>query len=118
VHVALDDPQGVIPVTHRWTTGTVFAFVLSCLTHTAEAERLESLRVLQEDYPQVYFFRQYNRTDRPYEEWEKSAERMMGFGAGLRQHEFATRFKRRHPNQLVLYYRSGNACLALSRKRR
>ncbi|NOX55052.1 MAG: hypothetical protein GXP27_11575, partial [Planctomycetes bacterium] len=82
-----------------------------------------ALRVLQDQYPRAFFFRSAegmasNRRI-TYEQWEATFERLMGIegkvldeevpGRSLRNIDFFTRFKRRHPEQLVLLHYNGNA---------
>jgi len=86
-------------------------------------ERLATLKVLQPLYPQAFFFRSAEglaanrRID--YRQWEECFERLMGIegkvldeevpGRSLRNIDFFTRFKERHPDQLVLLHFNGNA---------
>ncbi len=85
--------------------------------------RLASLRVLQGGYPRAFFFRRAEGLAAsgsvPYEEWEKSFGRLMGIegkaldeeipGRSERNIDFFTRFKQRHPDQLVLLHYNGDA---------
>ncbi|MFB3828276.1 MAG: hypothetical protein ACE15B_16025 [Bryobacteraceae bacterium] len=82
-----------------------------------------SLRILSGGWPRAFFFRSTESmaaNDRiSYEDWEKTFERLMGIegkvleeevpGRSLRNIEFFTRFKQRHPEQLVLLHYNGNA---------
>ncbi|MCP5112112.1 MAG: hypothetical protein GY953_14880, partial [bacterium] len=88
-----------------------------------EAPSLEGLRILEAEYPRAYFFRSAempgHRPDVTYEAWEKSFSRLMGIqgkvldeeipGLSGRNIEFFTRFKKSHPDQLVLLHFNGNA---------
>ncbi len=81
------------------------------------------LRVLGDEYPRAFFFRQAEGSAAqqgvPYEQWEKTFERLMGIegkvleeevpGRSIRNINFFTRFKQRHPKQLVLLHFNGNA---------
>lgn len=101
---------------------------LLCLTLPAAlclAERLplEQLDVMTAGYPRAYFFRfSEGMAANPkvtYEDWEKAFQRLMGIegkvldeevpGRSKRNIEFFTRFKERHPRQLVLLHYNGNA---------
>ncbi len=82
-----------------------------------------ALRVVQGDYPRAFFFRSSEglaaNPNISYEDWEKTFARLMGIegkvleeevpGRSVRNIEFFTRFKRRHPDQLVLLHFNGNA---------
>jgi len=92
-------------------------------TTTPAAGDASKLRVLNDAYPRVFFFRQaegfaaQNRI--PYGQWEETFERLMGIegkvleeevpGRSIRNIDFFTRFKKRHPSQLVLLHLNGNA---------
>ena len=87
------------------------------------AGRLDRLRVLGKEYPQVFFFRSAEgwaanpRID--YAQWEATFSRLMGIqgkaldeevpGRGQRNPAFFTRFKQAHPDQVVLLHYNGNA---------
>ena len=109
------------------------AALLACLAATPGARaagdenrlpgRLAKLRVMQGDYPRAYFFRASESPGKDpsltYDTWEKSYERLMGIeGKALdeeipalsrRNIDFFTRFKQRHPDQIVLLHFNGNA---------
>jgi hypothetical protein len=84
---------------------------------------LARLRILGDEYPRVFFFRQAEglaaQKNVSYRQWEKTFERLMGIegkaldeevpGRSVRNIEFFTRFKKRHPRQLVLLHFNGNA---------
>ena len=98
-----------------------------CNAQTADAEgaaaRLGSLRVLEDAYPRAFFFRQCEgmaaNRGVTYAQWETSFGRLMGIqgkvldeevvGRSARNIAFFTRFKQRHPDQLVLLHFNGNA---------
>ena len=81
------------------------------------------LRVLGADRPRAFFFRGAEgfaaNPKITYERWEACFERLMGIegkvldeevlGRQARNPEFFTRFKARHPEQLVLLHYNGNA---------
>lgn len=83
----------------------------------------QKLRVLSDEYPRVFFFRQAEgsaaQKTLSYEQWEKTFERLMGIegkvldeeipGRSIRNIDFFTRFKGRRPDQLVLLHFNGNA---------
>lgn len=84
---------------------------------------LGRLSILSDEYPRVFFFRQTEglaaQKRLSYEQWEKTFERLMGIegkvldeeipGRSIRNIDFFTRFKKRHPEQLVLLHFNGNA---------
>lgn len=81
------------------------------------------LRVVQGDYPRAFFFRSSEglaaNPKVSYEDWEKTFSRLMGIegkvldeevpGRSARNIDFFTRFKKQHPDQLVLLHFNGNA---------
>ncbi|MFO8014575.1 MAG: hypothetical protein R6X20_14855 [Phycisphaerae bacterium] len=85
--------------------------------------RLDRLQVLTGGWPRAFFFRAAEgRAANPrvtYAQWEATFSRLMGIqgkcldeevpGRGRRNAEFFTRFKRAHPEQLVLLHYNGNA---------
>jgi hypothetical protein len=84
---------------------------------------LQDLPVMKNAYPRAFFFRSSESLARnpkvAYDEWEKTFERLMGIegkvldeeipGTSKRNIEFFTRFKQRHPDQLVMLHFNGNA---------
>jgi hypothetical protein len=84
---------------------------------------LARLPVISGEYPRVFFFRQSEGLARqgkfPFEQWERTFSRLMGIEGkvldeevphtSLRNVEFFTKFKLRHPEQLVLLHFNGNA---------
>lgn len=103
----------------------IWLFMLIAAGHNVAAagRDLGRLSVLSDAYPRVFFFRQVEgmaaNRDVPYEQWEKAFDRLMGIegkvldeeipGRSIRNIEFFTRFKNRHPDQLVLLHFNGNA---------
>ncbi len=89
----------------------------------SEGADLTKLRILSDQYPRVFFFRQAEgvaaQKSVSYEQWEKTFERLMGIegkvleeevlGRSIRNIDFFTRFKKRHPAQVVLLHFNGNA---------
>ncbi len=83
----------------------------------------EALQIFRAGYPRAYFFRAAEgHAANPrigYEQWEKTYNRLMGIegkvldeevpGRSRRNVEFFSRFKRSHPDQLVLLHYNGNA---------
>lgn len=79
--------------------------------------------ILTAPYPRAFFFRMSegfaSRTDWGYERWDGAFSRLMGIegkvleeelsGREARNIDFFTRFKRQHPDQLVLLHFNGNA---------
>ncbi len=88
-----------------------------------EEKSFGNLMIFNGQYPRVFFFRQAEgqaaQKSLSYEQWEKTFERLMGIegkvldeevlGRSIRNIDFFTRFKQRHPNQLVLLHFNGNA---------
>jgi len=85
--------------------------------------RLDRLQVLSGPWPRAFFFRASesfaSRRGAAFEEWDAAFSRLMGIegkcldeeipGRSRRNPDFFTRFKRQHPNQLVLLHYNGNA---------
>ena len=98
-------------------------FVASAFLLSAFAVPIGELPVAGDRYPRAYFFRGAESSAAnpkiTYEQWEKSFERLMGIegkvldeevpGRSVRNIEFFTRFKQRHPSQLVMLHFNGNA---------
>ena len=94
----------------------------TCLSTIVRADDPRSLRIYEDKYPRVFFFRQSEAVAAnqrlSYEYWEKTFDRLMGIegkvleeevpGRSIRNVEFFTRFKKRHPDQLVLLHFNGN----------
>jgi hypothetical protein len=82
-----------------------------------------SLAALSGDYPRTFFFRQAEglaaNPKVEYAAWEKAFGRLMGImgktleeevpGRSIRNIDFFTKFKQRHPDQLVMLHYNGNA---------
>lgn len=89
----------------------------------ARPPRHSELTILQENYPRAFFFRategQAANPKTSYESWDADFSRLMGIigkaldeevlGREARNPEFFTRFKRAHPEQVVLLHFNGNA---------
>jgi len=106
---------------------TLFGVLLASLVCTAgtssAASRLERLDCFGQAYPRAFFFRQCEGMaagkNVSYARWEATFERLMGIqgkvldeevvGRSARNIDFFTRFKRLHPEQLVLLHFNGNA---------
>jgi hypothetical protein len=87
------------------------------------AERdLKKLTILQQDYPRVFFFRAAEtRASRgkDFETWDTEFNRLMGImgkcldeevsGRETHNPDFFSRFKQRHPQQVVLLHFNGRA---------
>jgi len=97
--------------------------ILASAAGDAPGREPRKLRILGADRPRAFFFRNAegfaaNRKI-TYERWEACFERLMGIqgkvldeevlGRQARNPEFFTRFKKRHPDQLVLLHFNGNA---------
>ena len=97
--------------------------VVLALVGPAFGQEAARLRVLSGGWPRAFFFRSaegWAANERiGYDEWERTFARLMGIegkvldeevlGRGRRNVEFFTRFKRAHPDQLVLLHYNGNA---------
>jgi hypothetical protein len=93
------------------------------LAATADNGGFESLAIMKAGYPRAYFFRYAEGAARnrknTFEQWDQSFSRLMGIeGKALdeelvnlqeRNTEFFTRFKKLHPDQMVLLHFNGNA---------
>ena len=103
---------------------TVIFSLLAALMLTAHAERApENLRVLNGEYPPVFFFRGCEgwsaRKDADWDQWNGEYSRLMGImGKCLDEEvlkreaknpEWFSRFKDSHPEQSVLLHFNGNA---------
>ncbi len=89
----------------------------------SDTPRLDALQVTQAAAPRSFFFRAAEgmaaNPRMQYSRWESGFERLMGIegkvldeeipGRSKRNIEFFTRFKERHPEQLVLLHFNGNA---------
>jgi len=90
---------------------------------TRASEPVQQFPIFKAGYPRAYFFRQSEgyaaRPQISYEQWDRTFSRLMGIegkvldeelpGRSLRNVEFFTRFKRQHPDQLVLLHYNANA---------
>jgi hypothetical protein len=95
---------------------------LALLTLLAQSNP-SSLPVVGGPYPRAYFFRySEGQAANPrvnYEQWDAAFSRLMGIegkvldeeipGRSLRNIDFFTRFKKAHPDQLVMLHYNGNA---------
>ncbi len=104
-------------------TGILAAAAHCRFAELSPAADLESLQVLSGGYPHAYFFRSSEGLAAggriSYERWDACFSRLMGIegkvldeevpGRSLRNVQFFTRFKREHPDQLVLLHYNGNA---------
>jgi len=78
--------------------------------------------ILKEEYPKAFFFRQTESIENyiGYDDWSKEFCGLMGImGKALAEEKgdrtkrstaFYSRFKREHPDQIVLLHYNGNAC--------
>jgi hypothetical protein len=82
--------------------------------------RLEQLDITEGNYPRAFFFRQPEGVYDPYDLWDQNFRRLMGiigkavpeersFTALQNNPEYFTRFKKNHPEQMVLIHYSGLA---------
>jgi hypothetical protein len=97
--------------------------VVSLQARILAQEKLEELAILKPEYPRAFFFRNSEGMARQprvsYEQWDACFSRLMGIcgkaedeeipGTLKRNPEFFTRFKKAHPEQLVLLHFNGNA---------
>jgi hypothetical protein len=95
-----------------------------CLALLADSRAQDAeLDVLKPNYPQAFFFRTSESVARNpktvFETWDATFSRLMGLcgkaqdeeipGTARRNIDFFTRFKKAHPEQLVLLHYNGNA---------
>ena len=109
-------------LSRTWATTAVISLAVSAIA-PAQARDLARLKVLRDEYPRAFFFRQVEgmaaRRGGTYEQWEKTFDRLMGIegkvldeeipGRSIKNIDFFTRFKQRHPDKLVLLHFNGNA---------
>ncbi len=114
---------GILPVNKNRGTGILPVGKTRGTGILPVNRNLQKLRVFNDEYPRVFFFRQAEgvaaQKSVSYEQWEKTFERLMGIegkvldeevpGRSNRNIDFFTRFKKRHPDQLVLLHFNGNA---------
>jgi hypothetical protein len=87
-------------------------------------EPFSELRIMQDDqYPKVFFFRSSEKIGRgdtvKYNAWDRDFSQLMGIMGKVLNNELLditergsesfTRFKKEHPNQIVLCHYNGNA---------
>lgn len=102
----------------------VTLLLMSPVAAELPARHLSELDILGTDYPRAFFFRATEsafdeRRYPTYESWERDFDRLQGIigkcldeecvGRQLRNPEFFSRFKQRHPRQVVLLHFNGNA---------
>ncbi|MCU0914217.1 MAG: hypothetical protein MUC88_06620 [Planctomycetes bacterium] len=105
-----------------WLAIPTAAFCASNPVAAPALGRLAALDILDGGYPRAFFFRQSEsfagRKNASYETWETTFGRLMGLEGKALEEEvvgrsvnipFFTRFKQRHPGQLVLLHFNGNA---------
>ncbi|MDO8542959.1 MAG: hypothetical protein Q7S40_21150 [Opitutaceae bacterium] len=106
-----------------FVVGISAVFAASTAPQTAPATRAPELTILGPNYPRAFFFRategQAANLATSYESWDADFSRLMGIigkaldeevlGREARNPEFFTRFKRAHPEQVVLLHFNGNA---------
>ncbi len=109
-------------LSRTWATTAVISLAVSAIA-PAQARDLARLKVLRDEYPRAFFFRQVEgmaaRRGGTYEQWEKTFDRLMGIegkvldeeipGRSIKNIDFFTRFKQQHPDKLVLLHFNGNA---------
>ncbi len=110
------------PALHAVLT-TALAGLAMTAARADDDARLTKLRVLRDGYPRAFFFRQCESVAAQraveYASWERTFGRLMGIegkaleeevpGRSIRNIDVFTRFKARHPHQLVLLHYNGNA---------
>jgi len=111
-------------MTNKRPGRTSLTFLLIVLMPiVAWSGRLDSLQILEDKFPRVFFFRQAEglaaQRNNTYANWDRTFGRLMGIegkvldeevlGREIRNPEFFTRFKKDHPRQLVLLHFNGNA---------
>lgn len=99
------------------------ALCLAIAPPAAGASQPGSLPVVSGDYPRVFFFRSSEGAAAnpaiSYERWDREFSRLMGIEGKVldeeiperskRNIDFFTRFKKQHPDQVVLLHYNGNA---------
>lgn len=101
--------------------GLLFSLIVNC----AIGQIQPGLKVLNEDYPKVIYFRTPERTFEynSYKEWQDNFDNLFGFigqvlpyqlsdhviGELKNNPEYFKRFKEEHPEQIVLMHLNGNA---------
>ena len=107
----------------HWIMTAVLAGLAPLAAGAEKAPPFGKLPVVCGPYPRVFFFRQaegWAANQRiEYGRWNATFERLMGIegkaldeevpGRGFRNAEFFSRFKKAHPDQLVLLHYNGNA---------
>lgn len=102
--------------------GLALSVLLSAHAMAADLGR-PPLRIMGPEYPRVFFFRAAesgpSRPNTVYERWDAEFSRLMGImgkcldeevvGREAHNAEFFTRFKKHHPEQLVLLHFNGNS---------
>jgi hypothetical protein len=98
--------------------------IVCVITATASAACAQTLAIRGNHYPRVFYFRATERAGSSrafptYESWERNFDGLMGImgkcleeeclGRLPRAPEFFTRFKQRHPDQVVLLHFNGNS---------
>ena len=98
-----------------------FFTCISSANQPLESGGYSSTLISQDVYPRVFFFRASERPGKDpglsYQKWEAAFERLMGImgkvqdeeipGLSKRNIDFFTRFKKRHPDQVVLMHYNG-----------
>ena len=109
-------------LSRTWATIAAISLAVSAIA-AAQGRDLAKLKVLRDEYPRVFFFRQVEgmaaSRSSTYEQWEKTFDRLMGIegkvldeeipGRSIKNIDFFTRFKQRHRDKLVLLHFNGNA---------
>lgn len=95
--------------------------VISCNTQKKDANptlKLAKPEVFNDEYPRAFFFRASEKVYEPYIDWDNNYNRLSGImGKVLHEEvknremalEYFKRFKKEHPEQVVLLHFNGNA---------
>jgi len=108
-------------ITHRCTLATISVMFVFC--NSSGAQSPDRLDILQAGYPRAFFFRQSEKLARSqsltFEQWERTFIRLGGIegkvfdeeipDTSARNIDLFTRFKKRHPEQLVLVHYNGQS---------
>lgn len=110
-----------IPTFRKIILITSVAIASTCLAQS-ETRDIQSLTILDSGYPRAFFFRKAENipgNNPDFTSWETNMGRLMGIMGksldeevlGRQQHnpEFFSRFKKLHPQQVVLLHLNGNA---------
>ena len=123
IHAAMaGSARNYQPRTHWLCVSLALVVLIGGHLSAKEPERLSSLTILEDNYPRAFFFRSAEglaATGMPYDQWSNTFDRLMGIigkvleeevpGRSVYNIDYFTRFKKQHPQQIVLLHYNGNA---------